>query len=112
VTETRKISLGVSGNYNQRDFRLFVPSTTVAGGRDTVNEVVLQRTANANALIGRSLNEHLTVGMKFALGFSEPLNQKLALRVSLAIECNYFPWAEAQSRQLTALYYVGPNYYR
>jgi hypothetical protein len=84
----------------------------VPDGRDTVNEVVLQRTANANALIGRSLNDHLTVGVKLALGFSEPLNQKLALRVSPAIEYNYFPWAEAQSRQLTALYYVGPNYYR
>lgn len=112
VTETWKINLGVSGNYNQRDFKLFVPSTTVPGGRDTVNEVVLQRTANANALIGRSLNAHWTLGTKVALGFSEPLNQKLALRVSPAIEYNYFPWAEAQSHQLTALYYVGPNYYR
>jgi len=112
VTETWKINLGVSGNYNQRDFKLFVPSTTVPGGRDTVNEVVLQRTANANALIGRSLNAHWTLGTKVALGFSEPLNQKLALRLSPAIEYNYFPWAEAQSHQLTALYYVGPNYYR
>jgi hypothetical protein len=112
VTEAWKINLGVSGNYNQRDFKLTVASPTVPGQRDTVTEVVLQRTANANALIGRTLNDHWTVGAKFALGFSEPLNQKLALRVSPAIEYNYFPWAEAQSRQLTALYYVGPNYYR
>jgi hypothetical protein len=112
VTEDWKINLGVSGNYNQRDFKLFVPSQTVPGGRDTVDEVVLQRTANANALIGRSLNAHWTLGTKVSFGFSEPLNQRLALRVSPAIEYNYFPWAEAQSHQLTALYYVGPNYYR
>jgi hypothetical protein len=112
VTETWKINLGVSNNYDQRNFQLTVASPTVPGQRDTVTEVVLRRTANANALIGRSLNDHWTLGTKFSLGFSEPLNQKLALRVSPAIEYNYFPWAEAQSRQLTALYYVGPNYYR
>jgi hypothetical protein len=112
TTEAWKINLSANTGYNQRDFKLFVNSTTVPGARDTVDETVLQRSANANALVGRTLNDHWTLGTKFSFGFSEVLNQKLALRVSPAIEYNYFPWAEAQSRQLTALYYIGPNYYR
>lgn len=49
--------------------------------------------------------------MKVSAGFSEVLNQKMAVRVSPALEYNYFPWSEATRRQLTALYYVRPNYY-
>jgi hypothetical protein len=112
TTDDWKINLGVNTSYRQRDFTLFVNSSTVPGRRDTVEETVLQRSAGANALIGRTLNAHWTLGTKFSVGFSEVLNQKLAVRLSPAIEYNYFPWAEAQSRQLTALYYIGPNYYR
>lgn len=112
TTDQWKINLGASGSYNERDFKVFVASQTTPGARDTVNVVVLQRAANANALIGRTLNAHWTAGVKVSGGFSEVLNQKLALRVSPAIEYNYFPWTEATRRQLTALYYVGPNYYR
>jgi len=112
VTDKWKINLSANNNYNERVFKLTQASTTVPGTRDTVNEVVLQRSANANALVGRTLNDHWTLGTKVSVGFSEQLNQKFAVRVSPAIEYNYFPWAEAQSHQLTALYYVGPNHYR
>lgn len=112
TTDNWKINLGVSNSYNQRDFTLTMASQSQPGARDTVDVTVLQRGANANALIGRTLNDHWTLGTKMAFGFSEVLNQKLAVRVSPAIEYNYFPWSEAQSHQLTALYYVGPNYYR
>ncbi len=112
TTEKWKINLGANNNYNERVFKLTQASTTVPGARDTVDEVVLQRSANANALIGRTLNDHWTLGTKVSVGFSEQLNQRFAMRISPAIEYNYFPWAEAQSHQLTALYYVGPNYYR
>lgn len=112
VTDNWKINLGANNSYNERVFKLTQASTTVPGARDTVDEVVLQRSANANALIGRTLNDHWTIGTKLSVGFSEQLNQNFAVRVSPAIEYNYFPWAEAQSHQLTALYYVGPNYYQ
>lgn len=112
TTDDWKINLGVSNSYNQRDFTLNVPSETRPGTREPVDVTVLQRGANTNALIGRTLNEHWTLGTKVSFGFSEVLNQRISLRVSPAIEYNYFPWTEAQSHQLTALYYVGPNYYR
>jgi len=111
TTEQWKINLGATGSYNERDFKVFVTNAATPGVRDTVSVVVLQRAANTNALIGRTLNEHWTAGVKVSAGFSEVLNQKFSGRVSPAIEYNYFPWTEATRRQLTALYYAGPNHY-
>lgn len=111
TTEKWKINLGATGGYNQRDFQIVVTNSTTSL-RDTIPVMVLQRSANANALIGRTLNAHWTAGIKMSAGFSEVLNQKTALRISPAIEYNYFPWTEATRRQLTALYYIGPNYYK
>jgi hypothetical protein len=112
TTENWKINLGGTGSYNERDFKVFVANQANPAIRDTVSVVVLQRAANSNALFGRTINAHWTAGLKVSAGFSEVLNQKMALRVSPAIEYNYFPWSEATRRQLTTLYYVGPNYYR
>lgn len=112
TTDKWKINVGATGSYNERDFKVFQTNRTNPALRDTVSVVVLQRAANANALFGRTINAHWTAGVKIAGGFSEVLNQKLNVRVSPAIEYNYFPWSEATRRQLTALYYVGPNYYQ
>ncbi len=111
TTDKWKVNLGATSSYNERDFKLFVANQNDPALRDTVSVIVLQRAANANALFGRTLNAHWTAGLKVSAGFSEVLNQKLALRFSPAVEYNYFPWTEATRRQLTALYYVGPNYY-
>ena len=112
TTEQWKINLGATGSYNERDFKVFVTNAANPALRDTVPVVVLQREANANALIGRTLNAHWTAGLKVSAGFSEVLNQRAALRLSPAIEYNVFPWSEATRRQLTMLYYVGPVHYR
>lgn len=112
TSDTWKINLGATGSYNERDFTIFQRNASNPAERDTISVVVLQRAANTNALFGRTINAHWTAGVKVSTGFSEVLNQKLAIRVSPAIEYNYFPWSEATRHQLTALYYVGPNYYR
>ena len=111
TTEKWKINLAGTTGYNERDFKVFVSSTTVPGGRDTVPVVVLQRSAAANALIGRTMTNHLTLGLKASGGFSEILNQSLSMRVAPAIEYNVFDWTEATRRQLTALYSLGVNHY-
>ncbi|MBC8088796.1 MAG: hypothetical protein H7Z40_16140, partial [Phycisphaerae bacterium] len=112
TTDRWKINTSASGSYNEREFQIFVPNSTDPTIRDTVPVSVLQRAGNVNALIGRTLNGHWTAGLKVSAGYAEVLNQKLALRISPAIEYNYFPWTEATRHQLTALYYVGPNFYR
>ena len=89
-----------------------MPSTTVPGTRDTVPVIVLQRNAATDALIGRTLSAHLTVGLKMSTGFSEILNQSISARVVPAVEYNFLKWTEATRCQLTALYTLGGNHYR
>jgi len=74
--------------------------------------IVLQRNAATDALIGRILSAHLTVGLKMSTGFSEILNQSISARVARAVEYNFFKWTEATRCQLTALYTLGGNHYR
>ncbi len=112
TTERWKINIGASTGYNERDFKIFVPSTTIPGTRDTVAITVLQRNAATNGLFGRTLNSHWTAGLKTSVGFSEVLNQKFSARVAPALEYNYFNWSDATRRQLTALYSFGANHYR
>jgi hypothetical protein len=106
ATDNWKLNFGVSGNVRRQEFdipaRDSVPAFTV------VNE---QRTYNASSLIVRSLSSHWSAGAKFGVGYSDFLNQDLALRFQPAIEYNVFPWTQQTRRQLTFLYNVGPNYY-
>jgi hypothetical protein len=107
ATEMWKLNLSVSGNVNTQRFD--IPATTTRAAFTVRNE---QRTYNANSLVVRSLSDRWSAGMKVGAGYSDFLNQKLALRVQPAIEYNLFPWTEQTRRQLTFLYNVGPNYYR
>ncbi|MDZ7631176.1 MAG: hypothetical protein U5K74_07470 [Gemmatimonadaceae bacterium] len=81
TTDDWKINLGMFSRYNARNFNLVEQNATNPALRDTVPVTVLQREGNANALIGRTLNAHWTAGVKVFGGFSEVLNQTLALRV-------------------------------
>jgi hypothetical protein len=107
ATEKWKMNLSVSGNVNTQKFE--IPATAVRDAFTVRNE---QRTYNANALVVRSLSDHWSAGLKLGAGYSDFLNQKLALRAQPAIEYNVFPWTEQTRRQLTFLYNVGPNLYR
>jgi hypothetical protein len=107
ATEKWKINLSTSGNVRSQRFTI--------SARDSVPSFFVtneQRTYNANSLIVRSLSPHWSAGMKLGAGYSDFLNQNLALRFQPALEYNVFPWSEQTRRQLTFLYNVGPNYYR
>ncbi|MES2521714.1 MAG: hypothetical protein V4617_03365 [Gemmatimonadota bacterium] len=105
-TEQWKLNFSVSGNVNEQKFDISATPTRPAF--TITNE---QRTYNASALIVRSLSKHLSAGLKLGAGYSDFLNQDLALRAQPAIEYNIFPWTEQTRRQLTFLYNIGPNYY-
>ena len=107
ATEKWKINFSTSGNVSNQSFTIPAKGTTPKF--EVTNE---QRTYNANSLIVRSLSTHLSAGLKLGAGYSDFLNQKLALRLQPAVEYNIFPWSEQTRRQLTFLYNVGPNYYR
>jgi len=106
ATEAWKLNFSLSGNVNEQRFE--IPATATRPAFTVTNE---QRTYNANSLIVRSLSSHWSAGMKLGAGYSDFLNQDLALRAQPAIEYNLFPWSEQTRRQLTFLYNVGPNYY-
>lgn len=101
-----KLNFSMSGNINESKFK--IPATATRPGFTVTNE---QRTYNVNSLIVRSLSTHWSAGMKIGAGYSDFLNQDVALRFQPALEYNYFPWTEQTRRQLTFLYNVGPNYY-
>lgn len=106
ATEKWKLNFSVSGNVNEQRFE--IPATATRPEFTVTNE---QRTYNANALVVRSLSPHWSAGMKLGAGYSDFLNQDIALRAQPAIEYNVFNWSEQTRRQLTFLYNVGPNYY-
>lgn len=101
-----KLNTSLSGNINTQNFKINATATRPA--IEVRNE---QRTYNANTLVVRSLNEHWSAGLKAGAGYSDFLNQDIALRLQPAIEYNVFKWSEQTRRQLTFLYNVGPNYY-
>ena len=106
ATEAWKLNFSLSGNVNEQRFE--IPER---GGRPAFTVRNEQRTYNANSLIVRSLSSHWSAGLKLGAGYSDFLNQDLALRAQPAVEYNIFPWSEQTRRQLTFLYNVGPNYY-
>lgn len=106
ATEAWKLNFSLSGNVNEQRFE--IPATATRPAFTVENE---QRTYNANSLIVRSLSSHWSAGLKLGAGYSDFLNQDLALRAQPAIEYNLFPWSEQTRRQLTFLYNVGPNHY-
>jgi hypothetical protein len=106
ATADWKMNVSLSGNVNAQQFEIAATSTVPAF--TVKNE---QRTYNANALIVKTLSSHWSAGLKLGAGYSDFLNQDVALRAQPAIEYNYFPWTEQTRRQLTFLYNIGPNYY-
>ncbi|WP_291990643.1 hypothetical protein [Luteitalea sp.] len=101
-----KLNVSVSSNIVEQKFK--IPATGTRPAFTVTNE---QRTYTANSLIVKSLTDHLSLGVKVGAGFSDFLNQDLALRLQPAIEYNIFPWTEQTRRQLTFLYNAGPNLY-
>jgi len=106
ATANWKINASAVGNVNTQSFKI-----SASNGRPASTVTNEQRTYNASSLIVRSLSQHWSVGSKLGAGYSDFLNQDLALRLQPAIEYNVFPWTDQTRRQLTFLYNVGPNYY-
>lgn len=77
----------------------------------TTNFNAFVRAEERQQQVNGSLSQHWSAGMKLGAGFSDFLNQDLALRAQPAVEYNIFPWTEQTRRQLTILYNVGPNLY-
>jgi len=101
-----KLNFSVSGNISEQRFK--IPANANREAFTVTNE---QRTYNLNSLMVKSLSTHWSAGLKLGAGYSDFLNQDLALRAQPAVEYNVFPWTQQTQRQLTFLYNIGPNHY-
>lgn len=99
VTDSWKINLGGMLNVN-RDKR-------------TLSDRVVRNDRegwNVNTLIVRSINENMSAGASLGGGSSSQNNRTARITLTPAIEWNYYPYAEANRRQLIAHYSAGVQY--
>ncbi|MES2523734.1 MAG: hypothetical protein V4617_13595 [Gemmatimonadota bacterium] len=96
---TQNVRIGVSGNlgYDQSRFSL-------SDGTEFTN---IQRNYGGSAIVVKSLGSHLSAGATASASYSDFSNYELNLRVSPAVEYNFFDYKDFTRRQLTALYTVG-----
>ena len=101
TTPDWKVDLGMGGSYSQEEFELsegtFVSETDAW---------------ELQALVVRSLTPHWSAGGELGVNTSTSLNRKVGGRVAAALEWNYFPYEEANRRQLLLHYQVGYSHFR
>lgn len=97
VTAQWKINLSSNLGYNESRFSL-------SDGTEFTN---LLRNYGGNALVAKSLGEHWSAGFTATGEYSDFNNYERNIRVSPALEWNYFPYKEFTRRQLTAYYNIG-----
>ena len=96
VTDAWKSSVSVNENYNESRFSF--------GGDQSL---FVQRGYDADLLHVKSLGAHWSAGVTGTFSSSTYLNQRIAARLSPAVEYDLFPYAEATRRQLRFQYGVG-----
>jgi hypothetical protein len=79
-------------------------SRTLSDGREIRND---QNSWRLNALVVRSISDHMSVGIDAGGGNSVAGNQRARLQLAPAIEYNYFPYVQATRRQFIAHYAIG-----
>jgi hypothetical protein len=101
VTEAWKVSFYAQSDYKANRFEL----------SDSTERRFILRSTDLSTRLVHSVSDHWSVGAQLAGGRSEYRNQDAYGALDFSAEYNYFPWAEATSRQLVALVSVGSRYY-
>src|SRR5690606_23198509 len=97
VTEDWKLNLETRFDF-RRDRRELADGREV---RDDRNDWQL------TALVVRSIGDHMGLGIDTDLRNSVQRNQRARIRISPAVEYNYYPYADATRRQFIAHYSLG-----
>ena len=96
TTPDWKIRLGLDGTHEYQRFEL-------SGGTETFETDEWE----GDALVVRSLTPHWSAGSMFEVSRSTSLNRELGGRVAGALEWDYFPYAQANRRQLIVHWQLG-----
>jgi len=97
VTEEWKLNLSSRVDF-RRDRRELSDGREIRDDRDDWR---------LNALIVRSISSHISVGVDTEARNSVGFNQHARIRFAPAVEYNYYPYAEANRRQLITHYSIG-----
>ncbi len=101
VTDRWKVETELEGEYETSEFEL-------SGGRTASNTLV---SYGVEALVVRSLGDHLSAGVTAAAAHSDFFNQRLAARVGPALEYNFLDWDQATRQRVTLRYSLGVTYF-
>jgi len=104
VTEDVKIEPRIYYNYSRSTFSFIDDDGT------EVEDIFTITNSGASLKYVKSLSPNLSVGFFSSAEESSFNNYKLSLGFQPAIEYNFYPYAEAQKRQFTALYRIGPQF--
>lgn len=97
ITEQWKFNLGVDGNHHEVKYKL--------GDDLTTTSAKMGYGYNGRAI--KSLGEHWGIGGGVIGERDTYYNLKPSLRISMAIEHNFFPYKESSDRSFTVLYFAG-----
>lgn len=97
VTAAWKINTYTNLGYDESKFDLGDGSTFLS----------LQRNYGGGFLVGRSIDDHWSAGIRGSANYSDYFNQALAARVTPTVEYDIFPYKDFTRRQLTVSYSVG-----
>jgi hypothetical protein len=108
TTEDWKISLSLSGNYNEQKITFCIENcgSLELTPRDTTIRPI-QRSYSASTLTVKSITPHLSLGARTTISTSTFGNTELSVNVAPAVEYSIFPYEQATTRALTVLYSAG-----
>jgi hypothetical protein len=97
TTEAWKLNFEAEGEYGEEEFVLDEGEIFTS----------VSRTIEADALVGKSVTDHWSLGGVTALESSIFSNYDLRTRVAGAVEYNIFPYSQSTRRLLALLYTIG-----
>lgn len=102
TTNAWKLNFSGNESYNEQRFKI----------GETTSIVNIQRDYGLSGLAVKSMGPHWSSGLTGSLSSSVFSNQRIALRLTPAIEYDLFPYAEATRRQLRFQYGIGVHVFR
>jgi hypothetical protein len=97
ITEEWKLDMSFSGNWSKSSF-------TLADGTEFVSKV---KGYSGGLLLGRSMGERLSAGLRMSGRNSTRNNEDLVLRPAAVVELSLFPYRESTRRLVVLEYGVG-----
>jgi hypothetical protein len=102
TTAAWKTNVSLNDSYNESSYEL-------SAGEKFTN---IQRNYGASLLQVMSMGEHWSAGLRASLTSSTYENQKLAYRLSPAVEYDLFPYSQSTRRQIRVEYNLGVQHVR